>query len=138
MRAVASELETVGGGKYIAEMVGGVPRGTNVRAYAEIIKDKAERRLVIEAAHGAVQAGCEGDDEALSIHLLSAARPEYAGTRRHPELLSRLGLAHTQGLQVLLQRCPVRHGCFPVASIPRGAPSADRRGSRDALGDTSL
>jgi replicative DNA helicase len=48
--ARTSELEQVGGAAYVASLVDGVPRATNVEHYAKIIKEKATLRSLIFAA----------------------------------------------------------------------------------------
>src|ERR1700724_3822706 len=48
----ASELEEVGGPAYIAALVDGVPRSTNVEHSARIVKEKATlRNLIFSAKH---------------------------------------------------------------------------------------
>src|SRR5437868_15279253 len=49
--ARAGEVEEVGGPAYIAALVDGVPRSTNVGHYARIIKDKAILRTLIFSAN---------------------------------------------------------------------------------------
>ena len=43
-------LESVGGPAYVSSLVDGVPKASNVRHYAGIIKEHAKRRLAIETA----------------------------------------------------------------------------------------
>lgn len=45
------DLEEVGGPAYVASLVDGVPRSTNVEGYAQIVKDKAALREVISAGN---------------------------------------------------------------------------------------
>src|SRR6476619_6088747 len=45
------ELEEVGGPAYIASLVDGVPRATNVEYYSRIVKEKATLRNLIYAAN---------------------------------------------------------------------------------------
>src|SRR4029077_1426377 len=47
----SSELDEVGGPAYIAALVDGVPRSTNVEHYARIIKEKATLRNLIYSAN---------------------------------------------------------------------------------------
>ncbi|MCC6163087.1 MAG: replicative DNA helicase [Acidobacteria bacterium] len=55
--ARATALETVGGPAYITRLVDGVPRTTNVEHYAQIVKEKATlRRLIEEATRIAAEA----------------------------------------------------------------------------------
>src|SRR5215471_19301208 len=43
----SSELDEIGGAAYIARLVDGVPRSTNVTHYATIVKEKSTRRALI-------------------------------------------------------------------------------------------
>lgn len=61
------EIEEVGGAGYIAGLVDGMPRSTNVRHYAEIVKDKAVLRSLIYAGNKIVSAAYEGDEDAAVI-----------------------------------------------------------------------
>jgi replicative DNA helicase len=62
------ELEDVGGVAYIARLVDGVPRATNVDHYARIVKEKSTLRALITSASEILQeayAGAEDADEIL-------------------------------------------------------------------------
>jgi replicative DNA helicase len=61
------ELEGVGGSAYIASLVDGVPRITNVDHYARIVKEKAVLRSVIHATHAIQQRAFEADEDADTI-----------------------------------------------------------------------
>jgi len=63
----AGELDTVGGPAYIASLVDGVPRATNVEYYAKIVKEKAVLRNLIAAANTIVLDAYEADQEAADI-----------------------------------------------------------------------
>lgn len=54
------QLPKAGGGVYIAELVDGVPRITHVEHYAQIVKDHAQRREIIEAMRVAQQQALDG------------------------------------------------------------------------------
>src|SRR5919206_1796150 len=60
----AGELEEVGGPAYIAALVDGVPRSTNVANYARIIKEKATLRNLIFSANKILGSAYEADQEA--------------------------------------------------------------------------
>lgn len=55
------ELETVGGAQYIAGLVDGVPRSTNIRYYAGIVHEKAQARRVIYTANRVIAEAYELD-----------------------------------------------------------------------------
>src|SRR5947207_8977784 len=57
------ELDDVGGPAYIASLVDGVPRATNVEYYARIVKEKATLRNLIYAANKILTNAYEGDQE---------------------------------------------------------------------------
>ncbi|HXD18040.1 MAG TPA: replicative DNA helicase [Vicinamibacterales bacterium] len=57
------ELDHVGGPAYIASLVDGVPRATNVEYYAKIVKEKATLRSLIYAANKIVANAYEAEQE---------------------------------------------------------------------------
>jgi replicative DNA helicase len=63
----SGELDEVGGPAYIAALVDGVPRSTNVQHYARIIKEKATLRRLISSANKILTTAYEGEDEADEI-----------------------------------------------------------------------
>ncbi len=60
----SGDLDEVGGPSYIAALVDGVPRSTNVEHYARIIKEKATLRSLIFSANKILATAYEGEDEA--------------------------------------------------------------------------
>lgn len=62
--AKVGELEEVGGAAYLASLVDGVPRATNVEYYAKIVKEKATLRNLIYAANKIVANAYEADQDA--------------------------------------------------------------------------
>ena len=60
----SGELDEVGGPAYIAALVDGVPRSTNVAHYAQIIKEKATLRSLIFSANKIVSTAYEADESA--------------------------------------------------------------------------
>ncbi|MBP7776103.1 MAG: replicative DNA helicase [Acidobacteria bacterium] len=62
--ARAGELEEVGGAAYLAALVDGVPRATNVEYYARIVREKATLRSLIYAATKIVANAYEADQDA--------------------------------------------------------------------------
>ena len=59
-----SALEAVGGAAYLASLVDGVPRITNVEQWSRIIKEKAVLRNLIHAGNRIVHSAYEAEDEA--------------------------------------------------------------------------
>ncbi len=57
------ELDEVGGPAYIAALVDGVPRSTNVEYYARIIKEKATLRNLIFSANKILASAYDAEDE---------------------------------------------------------------------------
>src|SRR3954465_1375173 len=60
----SSELDEVGGPAYIAALVDGIPRPTNVEHYAQIVKEKATLRSLIYSANKIVASAYEAEEEA--------------------------------------------------------------------------
>ncbi len=63
----SNELESVGGAAYLASLVDGVPRISNVEHYARIVKEKAILRSVIHATQAIQQRALEAEDDADTI-----------------------------------------------------------------------
>src|SRR5260221_8094992 len=60
----AGEIDEVGGPAYIAALVDGVPRSTNVEHYARIIKEKATLRSLIFSANKILANAYQGEEDA--------------------------------------------------------------------------
>src|SRR5262250_372922 len=60
----SGDLDEVGGPAYIAALVDGVPRSTNVEHYARIIKEKSTLRQLIYSANKIVASAYEAEDDA--------------------------------------------------------------------------
>jgi replicative DNA helicase len=58
------DLEEVGGPAYVASLLDGVPRSTNVEYYAKIVKEKATLRALIHSANRILSSAYEADQEA--------------------------------------------------------------------------
>ena len=65
--AQGGELEDVGGPAYIASLVDGVPRSTNVEYYARIVKEKSTLRALIHASTQIAQRAWEAEDDPNTI-----------------------------------------------------------------------
>ncbi|HEX2713162.1 MAG TPA: replicative DNA helicase [Candidatus Acidoferrales bacterium] len=63
----SGELEAAGGAAYLAQLVDGVPRVTNVEHYARIVKEKALLRNLIHQAHSIQQQAFEAEEDADAI-----------------------------------------------------------------------
>src|SRR6266481_6171724 len=73
----SGQLDEVGGPAYIAALVDGVPRSTNVEHYARIIKEKATLRNLIFSANKILSTAYEGEEDADLI-LDQAERAIFA------------------------------------------------------------
>src|SRR5260221_12926013 len=60
----AGEIEQVGGPAYIAALVDGVPRSTNIEHYARIIKEKSTLRSLIYSANKILANAYQGEEDA--------------------------------------------------------------------------
>ncbi len=61
------ELEAAGSAAYLAQLVDGVPRVSNVEHYTRIVKEKALLRNLAHTTHAIQQEALEGEEEADSI-----------------------------------------------------------------------
>ncbi len=61
------ELEAAGGAAYLAQLVDGVPRISNVEHYARIVKEKAVLRNLAHRAHAIQQSALDADEDADAI-----------------------------------------------------------------------
>jgi replicative DNA helicase len=61
------ELEAAGGAAYLAQLLDGVPRVTNVEHYARIVKEKAILRNLIHVAQAVQQQAIEAEEDADEI-----------------------------------------------------------------------
>ena len=87
----ASALEAVGGAAYLASLLDGVPRITNVEHWSRIIKEKAVLRNLIHASNRIAQSCYEAEDEAAAHpgprgegDLRHRRAPHPPGLRGHP------------------------------------------------------
>src|SRR5262245_58771309 len=65
--ARSGEIEEVGGPAYIAALVDGVPRSTNVEHYARILKEKATLRNLITSANRILSTAYDAEEDADTI-----------------------------------------------------------------------
>ena len=77
----AGELDEVGGPAYIASLVDGVPRATNVEYYARIVKEKSTLRNLIYAANKILTNAYEADQEPDLILDDARDEPDYGKLR---------------------------------------------------------
>ena len=63
----AGELEAAGGAAYLAQLLDGVPRISNVEHYARIVKEKAILRSLIHATYAVQQQALDADEDAEAI-----------------------------------------------------------------------
>jgi replicative DNA helicase len=85
------ELEASGGATYLASLVDGMPRVSNVDHYARIVREKALLRNLIHATHKIQQSALEGEDGAdvildsaeSSIFALAEDRVIVRGSGRY-------------------------------------------------------
>lgn len=86
------ELEEVGGAVYVAQLVDGVPRTTNVRHYAGIVSDHAKARAAIQALCQGLDRVYDADealDEALRAVDLDLMALRRTGGDEAKDLASR-------------------------------------------------
>ncbi|WP_404419999.1 replicative DNA helicase [Marinospirillum sp.] len=81
-------LEAIGGSAYLYELGRNTPSASNIRAYAEIVRDRSVRRRLIEAANRIAEAAFHpqgrGTDELLNeaeqqVFKIAEERPKFGG-----------------------------------------------------------
>jgi replicative DNA helicase len=120
--ARAGLLEQVGGPAYIASLVDGVPRSTNVEHYARIIKEKATCRNLIFAAGRISDLAYEGEQDAdLLLDEAERAIFEIADDRVRSGFVPLSTLVH-QSFQAI-EKLQERRGL--VTGVPTGFDELD-------------
>ena len=80
--AQRQELEEVGGPAYLFSLADGVSRGSNVTAYAGIIRDRAQRTRLITALRRTLEAAEDSGLETRAV-LDQAEREIFAVSQQH-------------------------------------------------------
>ena len=116
-------LEDVGGPAYVASMVDGVPRSTNVKYYAEIVREKSRLRRLCKVGTALADAaiGANADSRELVTRTDQQLTDVAAGSR-----ISVGPVALADGLPALmadLDRRVSRRG--QIVGLPSGFPSVD-------------
>lgn len=80
-----SKLDAAGGAAYLASLIDGMPRVTNVAHYAKIVREKSKLRNLIHATHNIQMRAFEGEDGADAIlknaeTSIAAIKEEKAST----------------------------------------------------------
>lgn len=82
-------LAKIGGAAYLSQLIQTVPTAANAEYYAEIVRDCAIRRRIVEAGHRITEIGYAGEGEAMQAN--DAAQAELAGVMKvHEEADSAL------------------------------------------------
>ena len=71
-----NDLDRVGGGAYLHDLIQSVPTAANARYYAEIVSEKAVLRRLVDAGTRVVQLGYEGDEGADIDAVIDRAQQE--------------------------------------------------------------
>src|SRR5476649_174827 len=143
----SGEIDEVGGPAYIAALVDGVPRSTNVEHYARIIKEKATLRNLIFASNKILATAYAGEDEAdLILDQAESAIFKIADDKVRDGFVSLRALA--QGSLETIERMHERKEL--VTGVPTGFTDLDEMTSglqpsdlviiaaRPSMGKTSL
>jgi replicative DNA helicase len=101
------ELEAVGGHAYLAELAESTPSTANIRAYAQVVRERASLRRLIEAAQSIADAGfnpqgrsaAELIDEAERLIMQIGEEGPKAGGPQAVELLIRSTIDRLEELQ---------------------------------------
>ena len=86
----AGELEDAGGVAYLAELVDAVPTAANLEFHAEIVREKAILRQLIEASTSVIQQVYEGKSTASDLLDAAEAKVFHISQSRRAEGFIRL------------------------------------------------
>ena len=138
-------VEAAGGPGFVSRLMDGIPRLINVRHYAAIVKENANRRAVIQASNEVAVALSTGEATALeAVHMLARSTKHLAGLQ-----LRRVQWA--RDLDRFLDRLDKREkGTIPFDGVPTGFKGLDAKivgwvpgfiyivGARPKVGKTSF
>lgn len=101
--ALGDAADTVGGMKYLSELTGSVPSAANAKRYAEIVREKATRRQIVEIAREAIELA--GSETALPEVLDQVGQKmsalQLGQVRKAPRRLAEVALQRTAYYQDL-------------------------------------
>lgn len=121
----SGRLDKAGGSQYIGSLVADTPSTANIRAYAGIVREKAQQRALIQAGSAMAQAGFAEDGRPVAEKLdeaessVSAIRDTRAGTgpvdarQIVNETIESIEFAHESGDE--------------VTGLPTGFPDLDEK-----------
>lgn len=141
--ARTGELEEVGGPVYIASLVDGVPRSTNVADYAGIVREKAALRALVAAGNQVCQAAYEAEMSAAVIAEMGAQGLQAAAGQA---IGGPVGLGDAVGAFVRSLEDPESTGTIPtkLADVDAALAGGLRRGqlcilaARPSVGKTAM
>ena len=143
----AGELEAVGGAAYIASLVDGVPRTSNIEHYARIVKDKSVLRRLIYSANEIILRAFSTEEEALDI-LEQAEKSIFEISQAHIQTgfvelgelikLSIADIEHRSGRQEIVTG--IATGFYELDPLTAGFQKSDLVivAARPGLGKTSF
>jgi replicative DNA helicase len=117
------KLDEVGGAGYVMGLTDGMPRSTNVEAYARIVREKAALRTVIAAGTQIVARAYEADEDAGAVlQTAEAAFLALSADVVPGDLVTASDLAR-EAFAVVERLVEARH---PITGVSTGLPSLDR------------
>jgi len=144
-----NELENVGGLAYISDLADGTPTASNVRAYADIVQERATVRKLIAAAHDIADSGFnpQGRDSATLIDQAESRvfkigdeRPNRGGPQSIRPLLTKAVERIDELFQSKGALTGVSTGFRDIDNITSGLQASDLIivAGRPSMGKTSL
>ncbi len=144
-----NELENVGGLSYISDLADGTPTASNVRAYADIVQERATVRKLIAAAHDIADSGFnpQGRDSATLIDQAESRvfkigdeRPNRGGPQSIRPLLTKAVERIDELFQSKGALTGVSTGFRDIDNITSGLQASDLIivAGRPSMGKTSL
>lgn len=117
----SGQIDAVGGREYLADLVSGVPDASSIAHYANILRDKATKRALIEAGNNIVSQGYESTIPATEAVGNACAAIHSVGDSQATGRQT----SACDAMSAVLQRAQdVRDGKIPPA-LPTGFPELD-------------
>lgn len=60
-------LDAIGGARYLGDLVSAVPAPSSVRHYADIVREHATRRMLVETSESIIEKSVSGEDDAAAV-----------------------------------------------------------------------
>jgi len=118
------KLEAVGGVRYLAELVSAVPAPSNIRHYADIVREYSTRRKLIETAESIIEISSSNDEDKESVLEFAENEILKIGRSGQREDYSNIGAIVNSNIELMKERG--NSGAGDMTGLTTGFPLLDR------------